>query len=80
MFFFVLGVVNNCLYKFLRRYLLYEEVEFIWSGSMVEGVNILNFESGGCGKFCLEFEMDILCVFWDIKVGRLVDSFVILMK
>lgn len=76
----VLGAVNNCLHKPLSRHPLYEEVEFIWSGSTAEGVNIPNFESGGCGKPRLEFEMDILCVFRDIKVGRSADSPAILMK
>lgn len=76
----VLGALNNCLHKPLRRHPLYEEVEFIWSGSTAEGVNIPNFESGGSGKPHLEFEMDILCVFRDIKVGRLADSPAILMN
>jgi len=43
-------------------------------------VYIPNFESGGCGKPYLEFEMDILCVFRDLKVGRSADSPAILMK
>lgn len=76
----VLGALNNCLYKPLRKHPLYEEVEFIWTGSTAEGVNIPNFERGGDGQPRLEFEMDILCVFRDIKVGRSADSPAILMK
>lgn len=55
-------------------------MEFVWTGSTAEGVNIPNFEQRGDGKPHLEFEMDILCVFRDIEIGRSADSPAILMK
>lgn len=76
----VFGAINNCLYKPLRKHPLYQQVEFVWTGSTAEGVNIPNFERRGNGKPHLEFEMDIMCVFRDIKVGRSADSPAILMK
>lgn len=57
------GVIKNCLYKLLWKYFFYREVEFVWIGSIVEGVNIFNFDRYGDGKFYFEFEMDIFCVF-----------------
>lgn len=76
----VFGAIKNCLYKPLRKHPLYREIEFIWTGSTAEGVNIPNFERRGDGKPHLEFEMDILCVFRDLKIGRSADSPAILMK
>ena len=76
----VFGAIKNCLYKPLRKHPLYKEVEFVWTGSTAEGVNIPNFERRGDGKPHLEFEMDILCVFRDIEIGRSADSPAILMK
>lgn len=76
----VFGAIKNCLYKPLRKHPLYREVEFVWTGSTAEGVNIPNFDRHGNGKPHLEFEMDILCVFRDVKVGRSRDSPAILMK
>lgn len=76
----VFSAINNCLYKPLQKHPLYKEVEFIWTGSTAEGVNIPNFERGGDGNPNIEFEMDILCVFRDIKVGRSADSPAILMQ
>ena len=76
----VFGAIKNCLHKPLRKHPLYQEVVFIWTGSTAEGVNIPNFERRGDGKPHLEFEMDILCVFRDIKIGRSADSPAILMK
>ena len=55
-------------------------MEFVWTGSTAEGVNIHNFERRGDGKPHLEFEMDILCVFRDTEIGRSADSPAILMK
>lgn len=77
---YVFGAIKNCLYKPLRKHPLYKEVEFVWTGSTAEGVNIPNFERRGDGKPHLEFEMDILCVFRDIEIGRSADSPAILMK
>lgn len=76
----VFSAIKNCLYKPLRKHPLYKEVEFVWTGSTAEGVNIPNFERRGDGKPHLEFEMDILCVFRDIKIGRSADSPAILMR
>lgn len=75
----VFSAIKNCLYKPLRKHPLYQEVEFVWTGSTAEGVNIPNFERRGDGKPHLEFEMDILCVFRDIKIGRSANSPAILM-
>ena len=62
----VFGAIKNCLYKPLRKHPLYQEIEFIWTGSTAEGVNIPNLERRGDGKLHFEFEMDILCVFFAI--------------
>ncbi|XP_022797813.1 protein MB21D2-like [Stylophora pistillata] len=76
----VFGAIKNCLYKPLRKHPLYKEVEFLWTGSTAEGVNIPNFDRHGDGKPNLEFEMDILCVLRDVKVGKSMDSPAMLMK
>ena len=76
----VFGAIKNCLLKPLQKHPFYKEVEFIWTGSTAEGVNIPNIERRGDKVVHLEFEMDILCVFQNLKVGRSFDSPAVLMR
>lgn len=57
----VFAAIQNCLQKPLQKHPRYTDVEFVWSGSTSEGVNIPNMSRGAGGKVEMELEMDILC-------------------
>lgn len=76
----VFSALKNCLHKPLQRHPRYAGVEFLWTGSTSEGVNIPNMSKGADGKVEMEFEMDILCVFRDVEVGTARDSPVIMVQ
>lgn len=73
----VFAALKNILSP-LKKNSRYANIEFLWTGSTSEGVNVPGFEKNGTG-YSLEFEMDMLCVIKDVKIGRTKDDPVILM-
>mgnify|MGYP001793547660 CR=1 FL=1 len=76
----VVGALNNCLCKPLKKHPRYQNIELVWTGSTAEGVNIPNFDRDGSRAPELELEMDLLCVLRDFEVGRTFNSPAILMQ
>lgn len=76
----VFAAIKNCLQKPLQKHPRYARIDFLWTGSTSEGVNIPNMSRKADGQVEMEFEMDILCVFRDVDVGTTMDSPVVMVE